>query len=98
ASGAVFGLFGAAAMGLRQRGINVMQTNIGVLLVINLVFTFVIPGISVGAHLGGLAGGALCGGVMLRERPSPTATVRGVLVAAALTLAAGAGAVAIAHP
>src|SRR5207244_3690928 len=29
ASGAVFGLFGAAAAGLRQRGVSVMQTGIG---------------------------------------------------------------------
>ncbi len=29
------------------------------LLVINLAITFVIPGVSIGGHLGGLAGGAL---------------------------------------
>ena len=98
ASGAVFGLFGAAAVGLRRRGINVMQTNIGVLLVLNLVITFVVPGISIGAHLGGLAGGSVCGAFMFGTRPSARATVQGVVVAAALTLLAGAGAVAIAHP
>ena len=73
ASGAVFGLFGAAAAGLRQRGISVMQTGIGGLLVINLIFTFVLPGISIGAHLGGLAGGTVVGWFMLR--PSSTRRV-----------------------
>src|SRR5438874_4727464 len=34
ASGAVFGLFGAAAAGLRQRGVGVMQTGIGGLMVL----------------------------------------------------------------
>lgn len=61
ASGAVFGLFGAAAVALRQRGINPFQTSIGSVLILNLVLTFAIPGISIGGHLGGLVGGAVCG-------------------------------------
>jgi membrane associated rhomboid family serine protease len=68
ASGAVFGLVGAAAIGLRQRGISVWDTGIGGLLVVNLIFTFAIPGISVGGHLGGLVGGAAVGAVMLDVR------------------------------
>lgn len=59
ASGAVFGLFGAALVLLRRRGINPWQTSIGTLVIINLVFTFMAPGVSIGGHLGGLAGGAL---------------------------------------
>lgn len=61
ASGAVFGLFGAAAVALRQRGINPLQTSIGTVLILNLVLTFTISGISIGGHIGGLLGGALCG-------------------------------------
>ena len=30
------------------------------LLIVNIAFTFAVPGISIGGHLGGLAGGALC--------------------------------------
>lgn len=61
ASGAVFGLFGVAAVEMRARGISVMQTNIGLLIVLNLVLTFLAPNISIGAHLGGLIGGVLAG-------------------------------------
>lgn len=61
ASGAVFGLFGAAAVGLHQRGVNPLRTSIGTVLVLNLVLTFAVPGISIGGHVGGLVGGAICG-------------------------------------
>ena len=59
ASGAVFGLMGAGVVVMRQRGINPMQSGLGVFLLLNLAITFIIPGISIGGHLGGLRGGAL---------------------------------------
>lgn len=65
ASGAVFGLMAAATVGLHRRGVNVFQTGIGTLLVINLILTFTIPGISIGGHLGGAIMGAACGLAML---------------------------------
>lgn len=73
ASGAVFGLMAGAAIGLHRRGVNVFSTGIGTTLLLNLVFTFTIPGISVGGHVGGALGGALCGWVMLAPawRPVP---------------------------
>lgn len=61
ASGAVFGLMGAAFIGLRLRGINPMQTGLGLTLVLNLVLTFSVSGISIGGHVGGLVGGVICG-------------------------------------
>src|SRR5918911_3145190 len=61
ASGAVFGLMGAAAVELRARGINPFQTNIGMLIIFNLVLSFVIANISIGGHVGGLLGGVLAG-------------------------------------
>ena len=90
ASGAVFGLFGAAAAGLHRRGVRVMETGIGALLVINLIFTFVIPGISIGAHLGGLVGGTVTGWVMLH--PTPRSKVSGIAVAILVIVASVAGA------
>src|SRR5215210_6533330 len=59
ASGAVFGLMGAAAVELRSRGINPLQTDIGMLILFNLGLTFVIANVSIGGHVGGLIGGAL---------------------------------------
>jgi membrane associated rhomboid family serine protease len=61
ASGAVFGLMGAAAVELRSRGINPFKTDIGALIIFNLVLSFVISHISVGGHVGGLIGGVLVG-------------------------------------
>jgi membrane associated rhomboid family serine protease len=65
ASGAVFGLMGAAFIGLRNRGINPMTTGLGTTLLINLLLTFTISGISIGGHIGGLVGGAAAGWVVL---------------------------------
>jgi membrane associated rhomboid family serine protease len=61
ASGAVFGLMGAAVVELRARRVSVMESGIGGLIVINLIFSFTFANISVGAHIGGLIGGALAG-------------------------------------
>lgn len=65
ASGAVFGIFGAAFVLARRRGLDALAGQIGILIVLNLVFTFADPNISVGGHLGGLAGGLACIGVVV---------------------------------
>ena len=57
ASGAVFGIFGAVLVLEQQRVIQGAGA-MGIIL-LNLVITFLVPGISIGGHLGGLAGGAL---------------------------------------
>lgn len=75
ASGAAFGLVGAAAVGFQRRGESIWSTGIGMMLVINLVVTFAVPGISVGGHLGGLAGGALVGAVYFWDRRGPAKLV-----------------------
>jgi membrane associated rhomboid family serine protease len=61
ASGAVFGLLGATFVIARGRGMNEIAGQIGFLIVINLVFSFSDANISVGAHLGGLVAGVVCG-------------------------------------
>lgn len=61
ASGAIFGLFGAAFLIARLRGMSALAGEIGILIVINLAFTFGASNISVGGHLGGLAAGLICG-------------------------------------
>ena len=74
ASGAVFGLMAAAAVGLQQRGVNPMKTGIGGTLILNLLITFTIPGISIGGHVGGALMGAAVGYVMLEPRWNRTAS------------------------
>ncbi|HEY7934103.1 MAG TPA: rhomboid family intramembrane serine protease [Solirubrobacteraceae bacterium] len=69
ASGAVFGLMGAAVVELRARRMSVMESGIGGLIIINLIFSFTFANISVGAHIGGLIGGALAGlGIRVAEQ------------------------------
>lgn len=64
ASGGVFGLMGVVVV-LSRRGRSPIESGVGGLLVINLVITFLIPGISIGGHLGGLVAGA-AGGLLVR--------------------------------
>lgn len=59
ASGAIFGLFGALfAIGFKlgRRGMELVKSNIGIL-VINLIITFTVPQISWQAHVAGLLAG-----------------------------------------
>ncbi len=58
ASGAVFGILGAGLV-LERRQIYVFGGGALVVVVLNIVFTFAVSNISIGGHLGGLAGGIL---------------------------------------
>jgi membrane associated rhomboid family serine protease len=95
ASGAVFGLFGAAFLIARRRGMDAIASELGFLLVINLALSFVLPRLSVGGHLGGLAGGLLCAALIvagergaLGRNRQPVEIAGMVLVAAASVAAA----------
>jgi membrane associated rhomboid family serine protease len=59
ASTALFGLFGAYAIVVRRLGGSL--ASVLPILVINLIITFTIPGISIAGHLGGLVTGAMVG-------------------------------------
>jgi membrane associated rhomboid family serine protease len=60
ASGAIFGLLGAALVFERQRTLVLGGSALSII-VVNLVLTFAVPNISIGGHIGGLIGGALGG-------------------------------------
>jgi membrane associated rhomboid family serine protease len=62
ASGAIFGLFGALLVIQSRRGGDTRQ--LWILIVINGVIGFVVPGIAWQAHLGGLVTGGLCAAVI----------------------------------
>jgi membrane associated rhomboid family serine protease len=59
ASGAIFGLMGAAVVVMRSRGISPMESGLGLWIGLNLLITFTIPNISIGGHIGGLIGGSV---------------------------------------
>jgi membrane associated rhomboid family serine protease len=59
ASGALFGLLGAALILERQRNF-VLGGSAMALIVINLILSFTLSNISIGGHIGGLIGGVLC--------------------------------------
>ena len=64
ASGAVFGLMGAVAVGSQRMGLR--DTGVGGLIVVNLLISVAVPGISLGGHIGGLIAGAVVGSALLR--------------------------------
>ena len=95
ASGAIFGLMGAAVVELRARGIGAMESGIGGLIVLNLILSFTLANISIGDHIGGLIGGALAG-LAIRTADDRGVGWLGLLACLALSAAAVAGSIAVA--
>jgi membrane associated rhomboid family serine protease len=91
ASGAIFGLMGAAFAALRSRGINPFQTGIGTAIMLNLLITFTIPGISIGGHVGGLVGGFVAGWILTDLAPRVKDDVVPVVLVALLGIAVAGG-------
>ena len=89
ASGAIFGLMGAAFVIARHRGMREIQSQIGLFVVLNVVFTFSVPGISIGGHIGGLIGGALAALLIEQIARRVPAGNRVVLEVASILLIAG---------
>jgi membrane associated rhomboid family serine protease len=96
ASGAIFGLMGAAVIVMRSRGISPMESGLGFWIGLNLLITFTVPNISIGGHIGGLLGGGLAALLLfdLRDRVRIPAVVPTALVVG-LGAAAVAGAIAV---
>jgi membrane associated rhomboid family serine protease len=65
ASGAVFGVLGATFVIARGRGVDALASSVGILILLNLAISFGVPGISIGAHLGGLVAGVLCASLII---------------------------------
>jgi membrane associated rhomboid family serine protease len=95
ASGAVFGVMGAAAVEMRARGHRLSETGIGALIVINLVFSFLAPDISIGAHIGGLIGGVIAG-FAVRAADNRKMPALGFAACAAISVVSIAGSLAVA--
>jgi membrane associated rhomboid family serine protease len=98
ASGAVYGLMSATFLIARQRGVEQLASQIGLWVVINLAFTFSVPNISIGGHLGGLAGGAAAAALILacERRAGTNAALAEVAGLVGIGAASFAGALAVA--
>jgi membrane associated rhomboid family serine protease len=96
ASGALFGILGAALI-LERQGTYVLGGAALPLIAVNLVITFTIPNVSIGGHLGGLAGGAL--GILALSRFGRGHAVYGKpgLVGLAALVGIGVGSILIAY-
>lgn len=65
ASGAVFGLVGAILAAHRAQGISFRDSPLFGFVVLNGIITVLLPGISIGGHVGGLLAGAVSGWILL---------------------------------
>ncbi|MBV9819604.1 MAG: rhomboid family intramembrane serine protease [Solirubrobacterales bacterium] len=92
ASGALFGLLGALMVVAYYRGISIWRSGLGITLLINVIFSLSVAGISIGGHLGGLVGGAICGWLIVQvgeRRRLPAAAIAGCALVAAVGIVAG---------
>jgi membrane associated rhomboid family serine protease len=91
ASGACFGILGALMVIAHYRGISIWQSGLGITLLINIVFSLSVAGISIGGHLGGVAGGAICGWVIVQlgeRRRQPALAIAACVVVAVVSVIA----------
>ena len=89
ASGAIFGVLGGLLV-LERRGNIATGGQVLGLIVLNLIFTFAVPGVSVGGHVGGLIAGALLmlAFVQFRRSWELSVAAAAVVVVASVLLAA----------
>jgi membrane associated rhomboid family serine protease len=92
ASTACFGVLGALIVVAYDRGIPIWQSGLGITLVLNIVFTLSVKGISLGGHLGGVVGGAICGWLIVQlaeKRRNPTAALIGCALVGLVSVIGG---------
>jgi rhomboid protease GluP len=90
ASGAIFGCFGALLyLGNihRQLFLRTMGYNIIAVIMVNLIFGFVVPGIDNAGHIGGLVGGYLAASIVsLPKHRNPKAQIMGLFASGVLVI------------
>jgi membrane associated rhomboid family serine protease len=96
ASGAVFGILGAGLVLERSR-INVFGGSALIIVILNLALSFTLNNVSIGGHVGGLVGGALCVLAFSRFGRGHAVYGRFDVLTAASILAIAVGSVAIAY-
>jgi membrane associated rhomboid family serine protease len=85
ASTAIFGLFAALFLVLRKLGLN--AASVLPVILLNLVFTISVPGISIAGHLGGfLVGGLVAAGLAYAPKERRSAIQTATIVVAVLAL------------
>jgi membrane associated rhomboid family serine protease len=86
ASGACFGVLGGLFVVARARRIPIWGSGLGPTLLINIVFSLSVRGISIGGHVGGFVGGLIAGWFIVelaeRRRNQPLAIAACALLAA----------------
>ena len=85
AAGAIFGLIGALLI-LEYLSTGSLMGQAMVLILVNLALTFAVPGISIGGHVGGLAGGIVATYGLMRFR-MPRERTLGIAIAAGVGVA-----------
>jgi membrane associated rhomboid family serine protease len=87
ASTAIFGLFAALFLVLRRLGLN--AASVLPVIIINLVFTITVPGISIAGHLGGFVVGGLVGAGLAYAPRAHRGVIQAVTIAIAIVALGG---------
>lgn len=96
ASGAIFGLLGTLIVEARRRGIDLWQSGLLQIALLNFAFTFLGANIAIGAHLFGFAGGVLVGVVFDQADRRRLSRAVSLLACAFIAVAALLGGIAVA--
>jgi membrane associated rhomboid family serine protease len=93
ASGGAYAVMGAMLVYSLVHQQSLKGSPILTLLGLNLLLTFIVPGLSIGGHLGGLAAGAASGAILFAAPKSNLSmTMRGAIVVCSTVLLVGVGA------